>query len=52
VRLATHIRDKALSTEILELVNQQVIGLDGSNTLYITSSLMEVLYDFKKGDPV
>jgi hypothetical protein len=51
LRLAQQLNDAALLETVLAEIDNRVIELDGSDPLYLTSELMDLLYEFKKGDP-
>ena len=50
-RLARQLRDRGLVDEVLEEVEKRVVELDGSDPLYLSCRLMELLHDFERGDP-
>lgn len=50
-RLAVKIKDNDLRDFVLSEIEQRVVALDGSDLCYMTSRLMELLYEFQKGDP-
>ena len=50
--LARHLRDTDLLEGVLKEVEDRVVELDGSDPLYLSSSLMDLLYFFKRGDSV
>lgn len=50
-RLARQLRDTDLIEGVLNEVKDRVVELDGSDPLYLSSSLMDLLYFFGRGDP-
>jgi Domain of unknown function (DUF4209) len=51
LRLAQVLEDQALSEAVLADIEQKVIDLDGSDPSFMTARLMELLHEFRKGDP-
>ena len=51
LRLARQLRDQALADAVLSDMEQKVIDLDGTDPLFMTSRLMELLHESRKGDP-
>lgn len=51
LRLAQQLRDAALLELVLNEIESRAIALDGADPSYLTSQLMDLLYEFKKGDP-
>jgi hypothetical protein len=49
-RLARLLQDQALSNAVLTDIEQKVIDLDGGDPSYMTSRLMELLHEFRRGD--
>ena len=43
--------DRGLVEDVLEGVENQVVELDGTDPLYLSCRLMELLHDFGRGDP-
>ena len=50
-RLARQLGDQGLVDEVLAEAEKRVVELDGSDPLYLSCRLMELLQDFKRGDP-
>lgn len=51
LRLATHLRDSDLQEKVLSEIEDRVLGLEGTDPLYMTNRLMELLIEFDRGDP-
>ena len=51
LRLAVHIRDRELVDWVLREIERRVIDLNGSDPLYMTARLMELLQEFEFGEP-
>jgi hypothetical protein len=51
LRLARQLGDQELANAVLEEIERRVIQLDGADPLYMTARLMELLHEFRKGDP-
>ncbi|MEQ8394678.1 DUF4209 domain-containing protein [Thalassobaculum sp.] len=51
LRLAAQIRDSTLLTTVLAEMERRVLELNGNDPLYLTSELMELLHEFRFGDP-
>ena len=51
LRLAKHIRDDDLQDKVLSEIEDRVLELDGTDPLYMTNRLMELLIEFDRGDP-
>ena len=51
LRLAVQISDDDLLDTVLDEVENRVINLDGQDPLYMTSSLMALMNEFRRGDP-
>ena len=49
--LARQLRDRSLVDDVLEEVENRVVELDGSDPLYLSCRLMDLLHDFGRGDP-
>ena len=50
-RLARQLRDSDLVDGVLEAIEDRVVELDGSDPLYLSCRLMDILYSFSRGDP-
>ena len=50
-RLARQLRDSDLVDGVLEEVEDRVVELDGSDPLYLSCRLMDILHHFGRGDP-
>ena len=50
-RLARQLGDQALVDEVLAEIEKRIIELDGTDPLYLSCHLMELLHEFKRGDP-
>ena len=50
-RLARQLGDWGLVDEVLAEAEKRVVEMDGSDPLYLSCRLMELLQDFKRGDP-
>ena len=50
LRLAKHIRDDDLQDRVFSEIEDRVLELNGTDPLYMTSRLMELLIEFKRGD--
>ena len=50
LRLATHIRDDELQAKVLTEIEERVLELDGTDTMFMTNRLMELLIEFNRGD--
>jgi hypothetical protein len=50
-RLARLLQDQVLSDAVLADIEQKVIELDGNDPSFMTARLMELLHEFRKGDP-
>ncbi len=50
LRLATQIRDSDLQQMVLGEIEDRVLELDGTDRLYMTNRLMELLIEFDRGD--
>ncbi len=51
LRLATQIRDDELQASVLVEIEDRVLELDGTDTMFMTNRLMELLIEFDRGDP-
>ena len=51
-RLARQVGDRGLVDDVLEGVERRVVELDGADPLFLTCRLMDLLSEFKRGDPV
>ena len=51
VRLARQLRDRSLVDDVLEEVENRVVELSGSDPLFLSCRLMDLLHDFGRGDP-
>ena len=50
-RLARQLGDQGLVNEVLAEIESRVVELDGSDPLYLSCHLMELLHEFKRGNP-
>ena len=50
-RLARQLGDQGLVDEILAEIERRIVELDGTDPLYLSCHLMELLHEFKRGDP-
>ena len=50
-RLARQLGDRGLVDEVLAEIEKRIVELDGSDPLYLSCHLMELLHEFKRGDP-
>ena len=51
LRLARQLKDNKLCDAVLDEIEQRVVQLDGGDPLYMTSRLMRLLHEFRRGDP-
>ena len=51
LRLAKHIGHDGLQNTVLSEIEGRVLELDGTDPLYMTNRLMELLIEFDRGDP-
>ena len=51
LRLAKQLEDKNLQDKVLSGIEDRVLELDGTDPLYMTNRLMELLIEFGRGDP-
>ena len=51
VRLGRQLGEKGLVDKVLEEIEKRVVELDGSDPLYLSCRLMELLQEFKRGEP-
>ena len=51
-RLARQLGDNDLADEVLQVVEGRVVALDGSDPLYLSCRLMDLLHDLGHGDPI
>lgn len=50
-RMARLLQDQVLSDAVLADIEQKVIELDGGDPSFMTARLMELLHEFRRGDP-
>ena len=50
-RLARQLGDQGLVDEVLAEIEKRIVELDGTDPLYLSCHLMELLHEFKRGDP-
>ena len=50
-RLARQLGDNELVDEVLQEVEDRVVEMNGSDSLYLSCSLMAILHEFERGDP-
>ena len=50
-RIARQLRDYDLVREVLQEVEDRVVEMDGSDPLYLSCRLMDLLLEFERGDP-